>query len=311
MTAKPNPAPTPAMPEPAAGRFATLTFARDVAAPLPVLWQAWTAPAARAVWAAPTPAVVVEFIEADTRVGGREVSLCKVDGAPDIRCECGWLELEPAVRAVNYEVVSIAGAAQSAALVTADFSGSDARSRLVVTVQLSALAKEPVRDMAAGYRQGFEAGLGNLAGVAARTMLLERVIRAPRAAVWNAWMNPLTLPQWWGPDGFSCRTQRIDLRAGGEWVFDMIAPDGTVFPNHHRYGEVRPQERIAYALLWGENGPKHADAWASFEDEDGATRVRLGMVFSTEAEFQTAKGFGAIELGLQTLGKLARFVGAP
>ena len=31
------------------GRFETLTFERTVAAPLPVLWQAWTAPAARAV----------------------------------------------------------------------------------------------------------------------------------------------------------------------------------------------------------------------------------------------------------------------
>ena len=62
-------------------------------------------------------------------------------------------------------------------------------------------------------------------------------------------MNPETLPQWWGPDGYSCRTQKIDLRAGGEWVFDMIAPDGTIFPNHHRYHDVRPGERIGYALL--------------------------------------------------------------
>jgi hypothetical protein len=34
------------------------------------------------------------------------------------------------------------------------------------------------------------------------------------------------------------------------------------------------------------------------------------MVFSTAAEFQNAKGFGAIELGLETLGKLDRFVAA-
>lgn len=33
------------------------------------------------------------------------------------------------------------------------------------------------------------------------------------------------------------------------------------------------------------------------------------MVFSSAAGFQDAKGFGAVELGLQTLGKLARFVG--
>lgn len=288
------------------GRFTTLTFERHVAAPATTLWQAWTAPAARAVWAAPTPAVTVEFLEADPRVGGREVSICRVEGQPDIRCEGGWLALQPGVRSVNYEVTSAESATQSAALVTADFIPAGEGSRLAVTVQLSSLAA----DMEPGYRQGFGAGLDNLAAVAERTMVLQRVIRAPRPVVWGAWINPETLPKWWGPDGFSCRTKRIDLRTGGEWVFDMVAPDGTVFPNHHRYGEVRPEDRIGYTLLWGENGPKHADAWATFEEANGETQVTLGMVFSTVAEFQAAKGFGAVELGLQTLGKLARFVGA-
>ena len=304
MMSKLNQDSTRAEPHLGDGRFATLSFESVVSVPLSVLWQVWTSPAARAVWAAPTPAVTVEFLEADTRVGGREVSLCKVDGQPDIRCECGWLELQPALRSVNYEVVSSGDVTQSAALVTADFSATEQGSRVVVTVQLSSLAA----DMQAGYRQGFGAGLNNLTEVAKRTMVLERTIRAPRNIVWKAWMNSETLPQWWGPEGFSCRTKRIDLRTGGEWVFDMIGPDGTVFPNHHRYIEVRPEERIGYTLLWGENGPKHADAWASFEDQDGATKVVLGMVFSTEAEFQDAKGFGAIELGQQTLGKLERFV---
>src|SRR5947209_20231439 len=90
-------------------RCATFTFERDVAAPLAVLWEAWTAPAARAIWAAPSPSVTVEFLEADTRVGGREVSLCKIEGHPDIRCECGWQALQPAVRSVNYEVISSEG----------------------------------------------------------------------------------------------------------------------------------------------------------------------------------------------------------
>jgi uncharacterized protein YndB with AHSA1/START domain len=302
MTSNPNQ--NRASSDHADGRFATLVFERDVAASLSALWQSWTAPAARAVWAAPNPFVVVEFVEADTRVGGREISLCKVEGQPDIRCECGWLALQEAERSVNYEVVSVGGVSQSAALVTADFSGTGDRSRLVVTVQLSSLAS----DMAAGYREGFEAGLGNLAAAAERTMVLQRVIEAPRDIVWNTWVNPETLPQWWGPDGFSCRTKRIDLRSGGEWVFDMIAADGTVFPNHHRYIEIRPQERLGYTLLWGEDGPKHADAWASFEEQGEATKVTLGMVFSTEAEFQQARGFGAVELGLQTLGKLDRLV---
>ncbi|MCA3442963.1 MAG: SRPBCC domain-containing protein [Rhodobacter sp.] len=287
-------------------RFETLTFERQVAAPAATLWQVWTAPAARAVWSAPSPTVTVDYLEADPRVGGREISICRVDGQPDIRCDAGWLVVQPGQRSVTCEVVSSDGVTRSAALVTAEVTALGDGSHLTVTVQLSSLAE----DMAAGYRQGFGTGLDNLVAVAERTMILQRVIRAPRNLVWGAWANAETLPQWWGPEGFSCRTNRIDLRSGGDWVFDMIAPDGTVFPNHHRYGEVRAEDRIAYALLRGENGPRHADAWASFDETDGATTVTLGMIFSTAAEFRAAKGFGAADLGQQTLGKLARFVGA-
>ncbi|MBU0645479.1 MAG: SRPBCC family protein [Alphaproteobacteria bacterium] len=143
-----------------------------------------------------------------------------------------------------------------------------------------------------------------------RTMTLSRDIAAPVAVIWSAWTDPEALPKWWGPDGFSCRTTRIDLRDGGEWVFDMIGPDGTVFPNHHRYTRVIPMERIEYELLWGENGPKHAEASATFESTGHGSRITLRMIFSSDAEYQEAKGFGAVELGMQTLGKLAAFVGA-
>lgn len=313
MITTPDPGPTPSDPDQSAvaevstAGVVTLSFERKVAAPVATLWQAWTAPAARAVWSAPTPQVTVDFLEADSRAGGREVSVCKVDGQPDMRCEIGWLDLDPQRRSVNYEVVSCQGIRQSAALVTARFVPDGDGSRIMVAVQLSNLAG----DMEAGYRQGFGGGLDNLAAVAGRTMILQRRIRAPRSIVWGAWVNAEALPQWWGPDGYSCRTARIDLRTGGEWVFDMIAPDGTVFPNHHRYGLIRPEDQIRYALLWGENGPKHADAWATFDEDDGQTLVTLGMVFGSAAEFQAARGFGAVELGLQTLGKLARHIGAP
>lgn len=150
-----------------------------------------------------------------------------------------------------------------------------------------------------------------MSDAADRTMVIEREIAAPVARLWAAWTDPESLPKWWGPDGFSCRTTRIDLREGGEWVFDMIAPDGTVFPNWHVYTRMTPLARIDYTLHWGENGPKHADSTATFEAlGENRTRVRLSMVFVTREEYETAKGFGAVKLGLQTLGKLARAAGA-
>jgi uncharacterized protein YndB with AHSA1/START domain len=148
------------------------------------------------------------------------------------------------------------------------------------------------------------------AALADRTMVIERVINAPLAVVWGAWINAESLPRWWGPEGFSCRTTRIDLRTGGEWLFDMIGPDDTVYPNHHRYGLIRPMDRIEYALLRGEDGPHHADASATLTEVAGGTRVRLEMVFATAEECAQVKAFGAEVLGLETLGKLARAVGA-
>jgi uncharacterized protein YndB with AHSA1/START domain len=284
--------------------FATLTFAREVAAPPEALWQAWTDPAARAAWASPSPEVTVEFIEADTRIGGREVSLCRVAGEPEIRCDVGWLALEPPRRSVNSEVLQRDGTVLSAALVTAEVAAAGPGSRLTVTVQLSSLAEE----MDDGYRQGFGAGLDNLTHLLERTMRIERVIAAPVAEVWGTWTDPKSLQQWWGPDGFSCRTRRIDLREGGEWVFDMVGPDGKTYPNHHRYTRMEPRVRIDYTLLWGEDGPKHADATATFVDLGGRTRVTLSMTFVTTEEYETASRFGAVELGQQTLGKLAAVV---
>lgn len=286
--------------------FATLTFERRIEASALTVWQAWVAPAARAIWAPPAPGVTVEFLEADSRIGGQEVSLCKVEGQPDIRVDVRWLDLVPAQRAVNSEVVSAGDSRHAAALVTADVRAEGEGAHLRLTAQIANLDQ----DMVAGFRQGYEAGIGNLAAVAERTLLMQRRIKAPVSAVWGAWVNPKTLPQWWGPEGFSCRTQRIDLRSGGEWVFDMIAPDGTVFPNHHRYQTIQPMARLEYTLHWGENGPVHAHAWASFEEDLGQTTVTLGMVMASREEYQNAKGFGAEALGLQTLGKLARSIGA-
>jgi uncharacterized protein YndB with AHSA1/START domain len=287
------------------GHFATLTFERSVQAPLATLWQAWIAPSARAIWSPPNPDVTVELLESDARIGGREISTCRAKGYPDIRVEAGWLDLQAMIRSVNYEVVMDEGTRQSAALVTAQFCGDESASQITLTVQLSAMSG----DMEAGYREGFGAGLANLAEVSGRMMVLHRLVRAPARVVWDAWA-PDALPKWWGPDGFSCRTARIDLRQGGDWVFDMIGPDGTVYPNHHRYGTVLPGVRIDYTLHAGENGPKHADAWVMFDDLGEETGVTLGMVFPSTEIRDHARGFGAETLGMQTLGKLARFVGS-
>ncbi|WP_433410210.1 SRPBCC domain-containing protein [Saccharomonospora azurea] len=60
---------------------------------------------------------------------------------------------------------------------------------------------------------------------------VERVIRAPREAVWDAWTNPAGLAQWWIPAPAQCRVDRLEVRPGGAFVTRM-SEDGALFVPH-------------------------------------------------------------------------------
>lgn len=58
-----------------------------------------------------------------------------------------------------------------------------------------------------------------------------REVHATPAAVFAAIQDPVRLAKWWGPNGFTNRFTVFDFRPGGQWVFDMVGPDGAVYPN--------------------------------------------------------------------------------
>ncbi|MEV0665869.1 SRPBCC domain-containing protein [Actinomadura luteofluorescens] len=60
---------------------------------------------------------------------------------------------------------------------------------------------------------------------------LERIIRAPRAAVWRAWTDPSQLEQWWVPAPSRCRVDHLDTRPGGAFV-TRLSDDGADFGPH-------------------------------------------------------------------------------
>ena len=49
-------------------------------------------------------------------------------------------------------------------------------------------------------------------------LTVQRVIRAPRAAVWRAWTEPARLEKWWVPAPARCRVERLEVRPGGAFV---------------------------------------------------------------------------------------------
>jgi uncharacterized protein YndB with AHSA1/START domain len=60
---------------------------------------------------------------------------------------------------------------------------------------------------------------------------IDRLIRAPRKVVWDAWTDPDKLAQWWVPAPARCRVERLDVRGGGAFVTSM-SDDGDVFVPH-------------------------------------------------------------------------------
>lgn len=138
-----------------------------------------------------------------------------------------------------------------------------------------------------------------------RQITLTRLLMAPLPKVWRCWTDPALLPRWFGPEGHSCHTKEIDLREGGLWRFDMIGPDGTVWPSRHRYTQMTPQSRIAF-LMDGDSdaGAPPMEVLVTLTPEGAGTRIIQTITFPTPEGRATALGFGADRLGQTTLAKL-------
>jgi len=91
----------------------------------------------------------------------------------------------------------------------------------------------------------------------------------------------------------------------------MTSGDGTVYTNRFDYLEVVPGERLVL-----DHGSDVDDDPARFrvtitldEQSDGKTVLTLRQLHPTVEQRHEAIGFGAVELGQQTMDKLARHLG--
>ena len=139
-----------------------------------------------------------------------------------------------------------------------------------------------------------------------REIVVTRVVNADRATVCQAWTDHDQIVKWFGPDGFKCITHEIDIRAGGVWLFDMIAPDGTSYPNRMDFVRVEAPEVIEASHGRDANDSDRFRLLVTFDEQDnGKTVVTLRQIHPTPERRRIVIGFGAVELGGQTLSKLA------
>lgn len=142
-----------------------------------------------------------------------------------------------------------------------------------------------------------------------REIATSRTVNAPREKVFAAWVDPVHIDEWWGPDGFTNTTEHMEVKVGGEWKFTMHGPDGTDWPNLIIFKEITPPERLVYSHGSVPNDPDAFEGIVTFDDAgEGKTLVTLKAVFKSPEERQKQAEFGAIEGGNQTLGRMAAFI---
>ena len=124
--------------------------------------------------------------------------------------------------------------------------------------------------------------MGSQIQPARRRVSIERTFSGTVEDVWELWTTKEGIESWWGPDGFSVKVRRLDVRLGGELLYAMTAdaPDQVDFLKKAgmpltteslvTYTDVVPLQRLGFTQL--------ADFIPGVKPYEVATTVELETV---------------------------------
>ena len=133
-------------------------------------------------------------------------------------------------------------------------------------------------------------------------IIISRVFDAPREKVWEYWTTPEHVKKWWGPEGFTAPSVKIDFRVGGKYIYVMHGPEGTPFDKDMYsagvFREIVPMEKLVVTDYFAdaegnkmsaqdqglpEGMPSEMEVVVMFEDiEEGKTK--LSIIYAPESE---------------------------
>lgn len=157
-----------------------------------------------------------------------------------------------------------------------------------------------------------DARSGDRAWALDREIVLSRVFDAPRDLVFRAWTEKEHFAKWFGPRGFTTTILEADMRVGGLLRFEMRAPDGKIWDNRIAFLEIQRPELLVFDHGSDKDeDPKRFRVTITFDEQsDKKTVVTMRQLHPTKEQRAIGIGFGAVELGYQTLDKLAEHLGS-
>ncbi len=230
-----------------------IAFSREFAAPRESVFAAWAEARQLDRWYGPRGYSTMTK-SLDFRAGGTWRHVLTDPGGHAGVTIVRFLEIDPPTRIVfdNHGADADGPVAFHATVSFTALPGTPARCRVEMRVAFpTAQARDQaVRDHRAddGGRQTLERLAEHIAAIVSAPRVIEatmrRTVRAPRAMVWRAWVEPEQLRRWWGPRGFTNPVCELDPRVGGAIRIHMAAPDGTIYPMTGAYEALEPPERL-------------------------------------------------------------------
>ena len=119
------------------------------------------------------------------------------------------------------------------------------------------------------------------------SIVMKRIIDAPRSRVFEAWTRAEHLGRWYAPRGFTITDCAADPRPGGVFRMRWRAPWGGTFGIRGEYREVVPPVRLVIACtLQDEQRASSLDEIINVDFEVSGSRTKLLLN-------STARGSGA------------------
>lgn len=82
------------------------------------------------------------------------------------------------------------------------------------------------------------------------SLLIRRMLDAPRELVFQVWTQAEHLAHWWGPRDFTVPLCEIDVRPGGAYRIGIRRADGVEYRMRGQYREIVPPERLVFTFAW-------------------------------------------------------------
>ena len=123
---------------------------------------------------------------------------------------------------------------------------------------------------------------------------LQRILPAPRAAVYTALSDPGKLAKWWGPRGFTAPSVEFDPRVGGGYRIAMQPRDGDPFYLAGEFRRVDPPALLAYTFRWDPPDPDDRQTVVTLSLQDRGERTEILL---TQGEFATEERLALHEQG--------------